>query len=113
MAVAESIYHITSQKKWLAALEFGEYLDESLANEGFIHCSSRTQVEATANRYFSGQTGLVLLEIDPALCASEIRYEISGDELFPHIYGPLNLDAMKDVFAFDPDDEGEFHFPAE
>ncbi len=107
----ELIYHIASEKTWLDALEFGEYLHPSLGSEGFIHCSTRSQVVSTANRYFHGQDGLVLLAIDPALTAAEIRYEPSGGEDFPHLYGPLNLDAVVEVIRLQPDAEGVFHTP--
>ena len=108
---AEHIYHIAREKDWLDGLEFGEYLAASLGSEGFIHCSTRKQVVNTANRHFNGASGLVLLEIDPSLSASEIRFESSQNDLFPHIYGPINLDAVVDVFRFLPDAVGKFHFP--
>ncbi len=111
--MAEPIYHIACEKTWLDALEFGEYLHPSLGSEGFIHCSTRSQVVRTASRYFRGQTGLVLLVIDPGLAAAEIRYEASGVEVFPHLYGPLNLDAVVEVLRFQPDAEGHFSFPAQ
>lgn len=107
----DRIYHIASEKVWLEALAFGEYLHPSLGSEGFIHCSSVSQVVRTANRYYRGQSGLVLLEIDPALTASEIRYDDSGGDQYPHLYGPLNLDAVVDVMRFPPDEDGSFHFP--
>jgi uncharacterized protein (DUF952 family) len=105
------VYHIASEKTWLEALEFGEYLHPSLGTEGFIHCSTRSQVIATANRYFQGQDGLVLLAIDPNLAASEIRYEPSSGEEYPHLYGPLNLDAVVEVIRLRPDAEGKFQSP--
>jgi uncharacterized protein (DUF952 family) len=111
--VTEPIYHIASENTWLDALEFGEYFHPSLGSEGFIHCSTRSQVISTANRYFQGQSGLVLLEIDPDLAAAEIRFEAAEGEVFPHLYGPLNLDAVVDVSRFQPDAEGDFHFPAQ
>lgn len=110
--MTERIFHIASEKTWLEALEAGEYLHPSLASDGFIHCSTRSQVVRTANRYFHGQSGLVLLEIDPDLAAAELRYEAADDEFFPHLYGPINLDAVVDVYRFHPDAEGNFHFPA-
>lgn len=109
--MSERIYHIARQKDWQDALEFGEYLAASLGSEGFIHCSTQTQVVDTANRYFEGVSDLVLLVIDPIQTASEIRYEPSGNDLYPHIYGPLNLDAIVDVFPFAPDATGHFQFP--
>jgi uncharacterized protein (DUF952 family) len=111
--VTENIFHITSEKTWLAALELGEYVAASLGSEGFIHCSTREQVVDTANRYYHGQVDLLLLEIDPKLVASEILFEESHGELFPHIYGPINLDAVQNVSRFAPNDEGDFQFPDE
>lgn len=109
----EFIYHIAVEKDWKNALECGEYLTSSLASEGFIHCSTGTQVAQTANRYFHGQSGLLLVKIDPCLAAAEVRYEPSQGDLFPHLYGPLNLDAVVKVIRFDPDADGLFHFSAD
>ncbi len=110
--MAEFIYHIAVEQDWKNALECGEYLAHSLQSEGFIHCSTSAQVVQTATRYFQGQSGLLLVKIDPRLAAAEVRYEPSQGELFPHLYGPLNLDAVVKVTRFDPDAEGNFHFPA-
>ena len=96
------IFHITARSAWERALTTGDYRPESLANEGFIHCSQFEQVVGTAQRYFAGHTDLVLLCIDPEAVNSEIRYEAGRDStLFPHIYGSLNLEAVVQVIAFD------------
>jgi len=91
-----NIYHITPMKEWREALEKGEYSADSLGTQGFIHLCAPDQVNAVQETWFHGQIDLVLLEIDPALLSAELRYEDShGDgELFPHLYGPLNLDAV-------------------
>jgi uncharacterized protein (DUF952 family) len=91
-----TILHITTADGWAAAQEAGELVTPSLADEGFIHCSTHAQVEATANRIFAGSGDLLLLELDVGRIGPEIRWEAAtdvGDE-FPHIYGPLNLDAV-------------------
>jgi len=111
--VAEFIYHIAVEKDWKNALECGEYLPGPFTKEGFIHCSTYEQVIQSANRHFHGQHGLLLVKIDPRRTASEIRYELSQSEPFPHIYGPLNLDAVVSVARFEPDNDGNFHFPSE
>ncbi len=105
-----TIFHITTREDWNRAQAEGVYRAESLATEGFIHCSTREQVVRTANRFFRAQTGLVLLSIDTDGVAPEIRYENSeGDgELFPHIYGELNTDAVEQVLGFEPDRAGHF-----
>jgi uncharacterized protein (DUF952 family) len=108
------IYHITTQNAWQAALAAGQYTADSLAAEGFIHCSTAEQVPSTAERYFAGQTGLVLLRIDAQQLAAELRYENmeGGQPLFPHIYGPLNLEAVSAAPAFLPGADGRFSLPA-
>jgi uncharacterized protein (DUF952 family) len=102
--------HITRREDWLKALEQGSYRADSLDSQGFIHCSTPTQVAATANCYYSGQHGLVLLGIDSNLLEAEVRWENleGGTELFPHIYGPLNLEAVEKVVEFEPDPTGQF-----
>ncbi len=107
------IYHITAESTWQAALTAGQYAADSLAAEGFIHCSTAGQVLATAERYYAGQAGLVLLRIDPQKLAAELRYENleGGETRFPHIYGPLNLSAVDAAAAFPPGKDGRFTLP--
>lgn len=108
-----TIYHIAKLEDWERAKRAGSYETPSLATEGFIHCSRSEQVVRTANRFFSGQTGLLLLEIDPGLVTAEIRDENSegGTEVFPHIYGALNLKAVVRQLPFEPGADGSFVMP--
>ncbi|MCE5185219.1 MAG: DUF952 domain-containing protein [Planctomycetaceae bacterium] len=97
------ILHITSREDWNKALNAGQYCPESLRTEGYIHCSKPSQVVEVANFLFKGQTGLVLLVIDPAKLNSRVKWECSqGSALYPHLYGPLNLTAVKAVLDFPP-----------
>lgn len=91
----------------------GNYQPERFPVEGFIHCSTRDQVIQVANARFRGQSGLVLLFIDTDKVAAEIIYENleGGQQLFPHIYGELNTDAVARVAEFAPDDAGYFALP--
>ncbi len=109
-----TIFHITKRAEWERAKQEGTYQAPSLASEGFIHCSKDDQVIRTANRLFSGQMGLVLLEIDTHRVKAEIRYENceGGQEEFPHIYGALDLDAVVRVLTFEPGENGSFAMPA-
>ena len=104
------IYHVTSVEGWAGAQAAGHYAAASLTREGFIHCSTPAQVVATSNRFFHGQRGLLLLAIDPAQVEAEIRMENTsgGSELFPHIYGVLNLSAVTARLPFEPDADGTF-----
>ena len=105
-----NILHITTRPDWQAALEAGEYRAASLDSEGFIHCSTAEQIAATANRFYAGQSGLLLLHIDPQLLAAEVRWEPADGQEFPHIYGPLNPDAVVDVEVLEPDKHGVFRY---
>ncbi|HYF51850.1 MAG TPA: DUF952 domain-containing protein, partial [Planctomycetota bacterium] len=102
------IYHIASRQHWDAQKASGVYRSETLDAEGFIHCSTRTQVLRSAEKHFKDRDGLALLCIEPARVKPEIRWE----NTFPHIYGPLNTDAVLDVLPFERDASGPFTLPA-
>jgi uncharacterized protein (DUF952 family) len=97
------ILHITSRAAWEQAVDSGEYRSDSLKAEGFIHGCTRAQVPGVVSRFFAGQTDLVVLRIDEARVSAPVRREEARDstELFPHIYGPLNLHAAIDVLALE------------
>jgi uncharacterized protein (DUF952 family) len=105
-----NILHITHPEDWRKAMEQGSYTADSLASEGFIHCSTPAQIAATANRYYAGQHDLILLVIDSGRVQAEIRWEnlVGGEELYPHIYGQLNLDAVTKAVEIEPDEDGYF-----
>jgi|SRR3990167_3194078 len=108
------IYHIIHQKDWNRAKETESYAPSSLATEGFIHCSTKEQVLATANRRFSGAKDLVLLVINPKKAGAKIIFEdLRGlGEKHPHIYGKLPISAVKSIVALSPEPNGQFRsFP--
>jgi uncharacterized protein (DUF952 family) len=117
------ILHITTRADWEAACAAGSYQPESLAREGFIHCSTLAQTVGTANRWFRGRADLVLLCIDESRVAVPVRYEapapVGGrpherpDERFPHLYSPLALDAVIQIIPFPCDRDGGFTLPAD
>jgi uncharacterized protein (DUF952 family) len=99
------IYKILSVADWEAAKRAGRF-DGSADDrrDGFIHLSDGEQVIGTAAKYFSGQSGLVMLTVDPRRL-STLRWEKSRDDaLFPHLYGPLELDAVVKADRL-PDDQ--------
>lgn len=108
----DTLFHICDRADWREAQGSGEYRAASLDGEGFIHCSTAGQAAATADRFYRGRRGLVLLVIDPARVRPPVRYEAAGGSLFPHVYGPLNLDAVVDVRGFEPGEDGTFPPPA-
>ncbi len=93
------IYHITTQEQWEKAKTAGFYEADSLAIEGFIHCSTENQVAGVLERYYQGQKGLVKLTIDREKVERPVIFELAGsiNEVFPHIHGVLNLDAVVEV----------------
>jgi uncharacterized protein (DUF952 family) len=97
------LFHITEATSWQTAQVRGQYLSASLQTAGFIHLSEQKQVKWVGTQFYRGQSGLVLLEIDSDRLTSELRYdEVFGDGTFPHLYGPLNLDAVLQVWPFTP-----------
>jgi uncharacterized protein (DUF952 family) len=106
--VTAPIFHIARAEDWESAQAAGSYrvstLGRSLEEVGFIHCSFAHQVEGTARMIYADEADLVLLEIASASLHAEIRHESpdGSDDRFPHIYGPLNLDAVVSVKPFSP-----------
>jgi uncharacterized protein (DUF952 family) len=106
------VYHITTTAAWAEAQAAGAYSAGSLASEGFIHCSTAEQVPWVADRFYRGLPGLLLLAIDTARLTAELRYEESEPGMrFPHLYGPLNLDAVVAAHPFPPKADGSFDLP--
>ncbi|RPH32718.1 MAG: DUF952 domain-containing protein [Bacteroidales bacterium] len=116
------VLHITTYKEWEKAQQEGEYTAPSLKSEGFIHCSTIKQAVDTANIFFRGQNGLALLCIDENQLESICKYEPpaaggqqnpSVGNLFPHIYGPINVSAVVKVVDFPTNENGFFVLPEE
>lgn len=116
------ILHITTLKEWEKAKLEGEYTTPSLKSDGFIHCSTLKQTVDTANIFFKGQNGLVLLCMDESKLKSECKYEdpCGGGKhdpnvgnLFPHIYGAINISAVVKIVDFPTDENGLFRLPKE
>jgi len=102
------ILHLCDRTAWSRSQELGEYRTDSLEQIGFIHCSTVEQVLPVANQLYRGRQGLVALLIDPRRLMAELRWEQVGDQRFPHLYGPLNLDAVVDVVEVKPNPMGLF-----
>ncbi len=92
------ILHIATKKDWDLGRGMGEYRGDTLDSQGFIHCSTVDQIDEVARYLFKGKKNLLLLQIDEIKVKSEIKYEDAGNgKLYPHIYGPLNIDAVANV----------------
>jgi uncharacterized protein (DUF952 family) len=110
------IYHITTVGEWERALRDGRYAmstrGRTLAEEGFIHASTAEQVAPVANLFYKGAGGLVVLVIDADRVEPGVRYERVPEfgQPFPHIYGPLNTDAVVEAVRLEPDPDGDYSF---
>ena len=113
---ASTILHFCTRSAWSEARAHGAYQGDTLQSEGFIHCSTAEQVHLPANALVRGRTDLVLLEIDRARLTCPVRWEPCdpGDPStmrFPHVYGPLDPDAVVAVHDFPPRPDGTFVVP--
>jgi|688.fasta_scaffold238468_2 uncharacterized protein (DUF952 family) len=97
------IYHIAVVADWESAQESGLYEVPSLKDEGFIHCSMEDQLSRVLDRFYSGRKDLVVLCIDSRKLKSQLVYEWapSLEATFPHVYGPINIDAVTEVRSVD------------
>ena len=111
---SQPIYHMCTQAEWQEAKSKGEYLGSSQDTvDGFIHFSTQDQIVASAAKHRAGQTGLVLLSVDPGLLGDILKWEPArGGALFPHLYGPLPVVAVIDVDNLPLGDDGRHRFPS-
>ena len=113
------ILHIIPHAVWEQAQAAGVYRGDTLDAEGFIHFSTPAQAVGVANARFRGHNGLLLLVVDPAKLKADLRYEApfeassphEAGQQFPHLYGPLNLDAVERALPFEPGEDGLFTLP--
>jgi uncharacterized protein (DUF952 family) len=97
------LFHIALPGDWDAARAAGSYevstRGRTLADVGFIHCSFAGQVSATASQFYRDLAEVVVLRIDPDRLTSPVIVEAS----FPHVYGPINLDAVVGADTIGPE----------
>jgi len=105
------LFHLAAQQDWERASRAGAYTTASLREDGFIPCATATQHARVANDLFAGRADLLLLLIDTDTLSSEVRFAPSetGGEAFPHVYGPVNLDAIFEATPYPPGPDGRFH----
>jgi uncharacterized protein (DUF952 family) len=107
------IYKICSATAWREAERLGVFRGSADdARDGFIHLSSASQVAETANKHFFGEKNLFLVEVDAEALGARLRWERSrNDELFPHLYGELDLAAVCSVRSLNPRADGHHDIP--
>ncbi len=118
------IYHLATRKDWNDALEQGAYTATSLEAEGFIHCSTVDQILTVANAFYLDAVEPLLLGIDEEACTAQVRWEppahpsaystpgeLDAAGRFPHLYGPLNPDAVVEVWEMVKGADGLYRLP--
>ncbi len=89
------IYHIVLPGEWAKFKNESIYEANSLASEGFIHCSYRNQLAEVLERYYKDARRVLILHINPHLLVSKLIAETStGGGIYPHIYGKINAEAI-------------------
>ena len=93
------IYKICPASAWREAERLGVYKGSADdLRDGYIHFSTASQVAETARKHYFGQTGLFLIAVDADALGAALRWEPSRNgELFPHLYGELDLGAVTGV----------------
>ena len=115
----QTIIVISTQQLWETAQSTGIYtqstIEESLQDVGYIHGSMPEQTLPVANRHFLQYDDLILLCIDHAKVLAEVKYELSpsSGQMYPHIFGPLNIDAVYATIPLQKDESGQFLAPDE
>lgn len=101
------IFHLALEPAWADAQSSGTYtvstLGLDLADVGFIHCAQADQVPGVYERFYTDVTEqLLLLTIDTDRLTSPWQLDdVPGEPLpFPHVYGPLNVDAVVSAEPF-------------
>ena len=117
------ILHLTNSATWIEAQQQGFITAPSLATEGFIHCSTEHQMLGVANKYYRGDSEMVLVLINTSTLTSPLKWEppahidgspsLPDEPLFPHIYGVINLDAVSQVIDFPSNPDGSFDLPSQ
>ena len=109
------IYHICRRDEWDLATEKGYYTGSSQdLEDGFIHFSTAKQVRMSASKHRAGQSGLVLLSVDPDVVRDNLRWEPSRNGmLFPHFYGILDVSMVLRSDPIELNSMGRHVFPAD
>jgi uncharacterized protein (DUF952 family) len=107
------IVHVLPRTDWQKFKQQGEYHPESLAEQGFVHCSKLGQIVVVADCNYADNSELILLLIHESKIEVPVQYETNGDDggsAFPHVYGPLKLEYVVEALPFEQDRTG-FRLP--
>jgi uncharacterized protein (DUF952 family) len=107
-------FHLVPRLEWEASDPAAAYVPAAFDRDGFVHCTDGAdELAATANRHFAAFSGdLCALVVHRARLGAEVRYEDPGG-IYPHVYGPIERDAILKVLPMPRGVGGEFLAPAE
>jgi uncharacterized protein (DUF952 family) len=107
------IYKICPASAWREAERQGVFRGSADdARDGYIHFSTAAQVSETARKHFHGQTGLFLVAVDADALGERLRWEPSrNNEMFPHLYGELDLGAVREILDLRSRADGSHDVP--
>ncbi|MEK6772675.1 MAG: DUF952 domain-containing protein [Bdellovibrionota bacterium] len=107
------VYHLISEGDLKQRTQNGFIFEPSLKTEGFAHCATLLQIIPVTHRHYKGVKDLLLLKIEERYLIYPLRYDYVAKHAtyFPHIYGPINLSAVKKVFKMQINSDGSFRLP--
>ena len=113
--MTETIYKLVSADAWRVADREGTFQGAAIdLQDGYVHFSTAAQVGETARRHFAGQADLVIVAVDAGALGAALRWEPSrGGDLFPHLYAPLPVAAVRWVRPLPLGADGEHVFPSD
>ena len=111
--MTRTIYKICERALWEEAGRSGVFAGSGIdARDGFIHLSTAAQVRDTAAQHFAGATDLMLIAVDAEALAGALKWEASrGGDLFPHLYGELDLGAVTGIYDMRARSDGTHDIP--
>ena len=106
------MYHLVPRSEWEAADPARPYVPTAFGQDGFVHCTDGAdEVAATANRYYRDVDDLLALVLDRSRLGAPVRYEDTA-RIYPHVFGPIEREAITDVVGMQRDANGDWRPPA-
>lgn len=108
MAKETYVYHIIREEDWNKSSLLGFYSPTSLKEEGFIHFSYAKQIPGVVQRFYQNIERLLILKIDTRKLNAKLFDDyVEGVDVFPHLYGELNLDAVAGSYSLKMNEDNQ------
>ena len=107
------VYKICSKSEWLVAKKNKKFIGTKKdIEDGFIHFSTKSQIQGTLNKYFSKQEDLILLKIETFKLDNLVWEQTSDGNMFPHLYAPLNISDVGNEYDIVLNKDGTHTLPS-